>query len=90
MVAHNVYRKAESVQWQSLDDGAVLLELDSGHYYTLNDVAQRIWELLDGAHSLEAIMAIVLQEFDVTGELLERDMTELVERLIADKLIILV
>jgi hypothetical protein len=82
-----VYYRSASVQWQPLEDGAVVLELESGNYYTLNDVAQRIWDLLDGERSLEEIQAIVQEEFDVSEETVNRDLRELIEFLVAEKLI---
>lgn len=67
-----------------IDGEAVLLDLSSGRYLGLNDVATRVWELVAKGERFEAIRAALLAEFDVPPEILERDLdalfTEMVTR----------
>ncbi len=63
-----------------LDGEAVLLDLASGKYLGLNDVATRVWELLGEGQTLAAIRAALLDEFDVAPEVLDGDL----ERLLGD------
>ena len=46
--------------------------------YTLNETAGRIWELIDGQHTLGEIRDTLVQEYNVTPEEAEVDLTELV------------
>jgi hypothetical protein len=49
-----------------------LADLDS--IFVLNDVASRIWELIDGQRSVGAIRAQILAEFDVVAAQAETDL----------------
>jgi len=54
-------------------------EVDS--IYTLNEVAARIWELIDGVNSVAAIRDTIVHEYDVTTEEAERDLINLLGQL---------
>ncbi len=49
--------------------------------YTLNEVAARIWELIDGKRRACQIRDTIIEEFDVTPEQAEDDLLELLEKL---------
>jgi hypothetical protein len=58
----------------------VILDLVSGRYLGLNDVATRVWELLGEGLSVGAIRTALLDEFDVSRDVLDQDL----DRLFAD------
>jgi hypothetical protein len=60
-----------------LDGEAVLLDLGSGKYLGLNEVATRAWEMLGEGKAFGAIRAALLEEFDVQPDVLERDLDQL-------------
>ena len=70
-----------------LEDEAVLLNLASGVYYSLNPVGTAIWEQLTGRQSLEEILENVRQQFEVTEEAARQDLVALVSRLREEGLI---
>lgn len=49
--------------------------------YTLNEMAARIWELIDGERKIEEIRDILLEEFDVTCEKIEKDLAKYIREL---------
>lgn len=67
----------QDVVFRSVDGEAVLLHLASGHYFSLNEVGTRIWELLSQDGSLRSAHAAMLQEYDVDADRLEADIVEL-------------
>jgi hypothetical protein len=54
---------------------------DMASIYVLNDTGSRIWDLLDGQHSLSDIQEILVQEYDVSREVAETDVAEIIEQL---------
>jgi len=55
---------SSAVIFKRLDDGAVAYDSAAEVYYGLNDVAARIWELLDGADvTLDALVAALRAEY---------------------------
>ena len=60
-----------------IDGQAVLLDLASGKYLGLNEVATRAWELLGEGKTFGAIRAALLAEFDVPADVLDGDLDQL-------------
>lgn len=71
----------EHVVFRKIDDAVVALNLDSGQYYTLNEVGSRMWILLDEQRSQESIVDDIVSEYDVAHENVERDLLNLLEDL---------
>ncbi len=60
---------------------AVILNLNSGVYFSLNRVGARIWELIQKPRSVHEIQDAILKEFNVEPERCERDVIRLLEQL---------
>jgi hypothetical protein len=63
---------------------AVILGVDVGEYFGLNEVGARVWQLIQEPTAVQAICAAILDEYDVTEEECQRDVLELLSDL-ADK-----
>jgi hypothetical protein len=66
----------------------VLLDIDSGEYFSTNDVGALIWELIDGARSVSAIAEAVAAEFEVELDVVQGDVMELVDELAREALLL--
>lgn len=64
-----------------LSGESIVLELDSGVYYGLNDVAARVWALAQSPVTLHAVVRTLLDEYDVDRDQCERDVLGLVHDL---------
>jgi len=54
---------------------------DIDHIYAINEVAGRIWELIDGTRQLKDIRDILVDEYDVNPEEAEGDIVEFLQQL---------
>jgi hypothetical protein len=68
-------------------DTTVLLDVNGGMYYTLNEVAGRVWELVGREVPLPRIVEQLQEEYEVAPETLAADTAALIERLLSAKLI---
>jgi hypothetical protein len=82
-----VFERSADVNSTVLDREAVLLNLESGVYYTLNPVGAAIWDLLDGERSLGKILDGVCERFDVSVPVAQRDVAALASQLRREGLI---
>jgi hypothetical protein len=89
---HKLYRSSTAVVKREIADETILVpirksaeELDS--IYTVNEVAARIWDLMDGKKTVTEIKKTILNEYDVTPEELDRDVEELISKLLSERLI---
>lgn len=75
------------VMARQVGDETVILDLGSGTYFGLDPVGARIWQLMGEAKTLGEICGTMMDEYDVSREALERDVVELADKLLEQKLI---
>jgi hypothetical protein len=75
------------VMARQVGDETVLLHLGSGSYFGLDPVGTRIWHLLSEGKTPPDIRDLLVTEFEVTREQLERDIERLLLELLAQGLI---
>lgn len=80
-------RTAPDVMIQEVGDESVLLDLKTERYLGLNEVGTRMWRVLLESDSIQAAYETLLAEYDVTPQLLEEDLRDLLDRLLANALI---
>ena len=72
---------------RELQGEGVLLQLDSGEYFGLDEVGQRMWALLVEHGDLSVVAARLADEFDAEPDVLSRDLNELVDDLVSRRLL---
>ena len=75
------------VHYTVLDGEAVLLNVQNGHYYTLNRVGTVAWELFTGDKTLKEVHQIICSRFDVSTDQAGADLVALVTHLDKEGLI---
>ena len=80
------YQKNPDIVSRKIADEYILVPIrqnvgDLESIYTLNEVAARIWELIDGKRKIKEIKDKIMEEFEVTPEEIEKDLTELLQKL---------
>lgn len=81
-------KRRESVVAQVVGGEAMLLDIESGTYFSLNHVGSRIWELCDGTRSTTDIISAICVEFDVAEEMVAADTREVLDEFHKEKLIV--
>lgn len=61
--------------------------VDLDNIFVLNPLAGFIWERLDGTHTLEAIVADIVENFEVASEQASADAADLVGQLLQNDLV---
>lgn len=87
-----IYRKREDVVSRRVGDEVVIVPIrnnvgDLDSVYTLNEVAARVWSLLDGRHDSESVIEVICREFEVAPDVATSDVGELFASLEEAKLI---
>ncbi len=81
------FHRTQETPWNTIDEEAVVLNLDNGHYYVLNETGRRVWELLDGQRSVAQIAALICKEYDVDEQQAMADVIKLMKELTAEGLV---
>lgn len=87
MLSRTLLLPSPNVQGTNMDGEAVLLDLSTGRYYTLNRVGSVIWEHCTGHHTISDIQAVLCDRFDVAPERALEDLVSLVNELIQEGLL---
>jgi pyrroloquinoline quinone biosynthesis protein D len=74
-------RREPSTAWRVIDGEAVMVLPSTGKVHTLNAVATRFWQLIDGERSLAAIAALLAEEFDAPADQIAGDCRQFVVEL---------
>ena len=77
---------APDVVFRELDGEAVILNLESGIYFGLDQVGTRIWRLIQEHGALQKVFETMCDEYDVGSDTLEHDLLQLVDELCEKKL----
>ncbi len=72
---------------QELQGESVLLNVNSGRYFGLDEVGTRMWAVLTSSESIEQACETLLAEYDVEGEKLRQDVTDLIAKLVEHGLV---
>lgn len=78
---------APDVLFRKFGSEAVLLHLGTERYFSLNDSALRMWELLSSGHGPQDVAATVAEEYDVDRQTVAADVKALLAELSSLKLI---
>jgi Coenzyme PQQ synthesis protein D (PqqD) len=78
---NSVFGRRDRVIAQQVEGQSVLLDVDSGEYFALNEVGGLVWELCDGSHSVASMVDVICGQYDVESAVVLTDATELLEGL---------
>ena len=81
------YLRNDNFVFRRIEDETILVPIrdnvgDLGSIYNLNEIGAFIWEHLDGEHDLDAIIDLMLNEYDVPSGQAEDDLIEFVADLL--------
>ncbi len=64
---HTRYRPTSDALFATLSDGAVVLDIQTKKYFSLNDTGARIWALIREGLNTNDIVSVLLGEYDVSA-----------------------
>ena len=77
----SLIQRAPNVSFESFDDEYLAIDGESGYCYNLNEVAWRVWELIDAPRGLGQVCDLVCRQYAVDSATCQADVTELAEQL---------
>ena len=83
----DVVTHGEEQVFTVVDGEAVLMSVENGKYYKLDDIGTRIWVLIETPTAVGALCDQLVQEFQVEHATCEADVQVLLSRLLRNDLI---
>ena len=72
---------------RTVGDEMILLDLETGTYFTLNSIGAIIWRGLETSVSFETMATAIVEQYEVDAVTALADIDEYVEQLIAEGLV---
>ena len=85
----SILQRAESVTFEIVTDEAILIDINTGTYFSLNEVGTEFWEMLDGVNTIEQHAATIATKYEVETSMVVDDLLELAAEMGKDDLIII-
>jgi hypothetical protein len=86
-VAPGAIRIPDHVVYREFEGEAIVLELESGTYFGLDEVGARVWRLIAEGTSRDDIVARLMTEYDVEEPRLRADLDGLLAELARRRLV---
>lgn len=80
-------KRKKDILCKVVDGKGVLLDLNTGAYYTLNDMGIKVWNLCDGKSNVKAIQSRVAVPFGKNAVKVRLDVEKFLKRLKKEKLL---
>ena len=78
---------SETVFAQEVDGEMVLLDMESENYFGLDEVGTAIWQAMQEKETLHEVLDALLEQYEVEAEVLERDLSNFVTKLLESGLV---
>ena len=82
-----MYKIPETSVNQKVGDELVILNLESGHYFGLDEIGARMVELIGKHGEVDKVVACLVEEYDASQSQIKDDLEELLNELLKNKLI---
>jgi hypothetical protein len=80
-------RPGEGVLFQRLKDEAILLNLNSGVYFGLDEVGTEVWALMPEFDSVRNLARVIADRYSVSMEQCQRDLLDLMQQMLEQGLV---
>jgi coenzyme PQQ biosynthesis protein PqqD len=81
-------RQRDRVLTQRAAGQWILLDLDGGQYYALDEVSGRIWDLCDGSRDVAGLVAALCEDFEAPAETVEADVLAFLGEMVEERLVV--
>ena len=83
-----ILSRRDGVVFRKASEELVLLDVESGQYYSVNEVGARAWDLCDGSRSVAEIIEIMCREYDAPEGTIRTDVTLLLQDLVSEDVLV--
>lgn len=71
-----------------LDDETILMSIEQGAYYGMEQTARRVWELVEQPRMVADLCRQLAEEYSVEPAVCERDVIDFLEELLKENLVV--
>ena len=87
ITTETVIKQIEEIVASDIDGETVMMSVENGKYYGLDDTWSRIWELIERPVRVSDLIDRLLERFDVDRETCEKDVLKFLSELNDDMIV---
>lgn len=80
------FKRSPKVSFRAAEDELVLLHIETGNYYTLNETGRHIWEYCSEPRNLAEIVEYMTSVYNIPADQVQRDIVSYVQFLYKENL----
>jgi hypothetical protein len=88
ILAEHRYKAPDNYSWRDVNNELVVLNLQSGEYFTFNDVGRLIWLSLNDGKTVKDTSRSVVEQYATTEEKAVTDVRSFIDNLLSEHLLI--
>jgi hypothetical protein len=88
MQATAIPQHSPNATHQAVGEEAILININTGSYYSLNDTGSLFWSLIDGQRSIADCAQLIATEYEVEADEVAVDLLELAAEFASEGLIL--
>lgn len=81
--------KNSDIYSSEIDDEVIMMNIDNNSYYTITEIGNRIWVLMDSLNTPQAICQQLMEEFEVSTEQCQKEVLQFLNQLLENNVVIL-
>ena len=82
-----IYQASSEYLYSEIDSEAVILDINSGTYYGLNEIGNQIWQWIQTPKTESQLLEYLLKEYEVSREVAKADVRALLQDMLNNGLI---
>lgn len=86
MTPETILSRTANVAYEVVAGETMLVDLNTGIYFSLNEVGTLFWERLDGQQTIAEHAAALAARYDVAVQRVTQDLVRLADKLVTEKL----
>lgn len=83
-----IIQRRNDLLFNEVDGEVVMLSIENGEYYGMDQVGSRIWELIEQPIKIKELVACLIQEYKASEEICTTDLLSFISKLRDKKILI--
>ena len=90
ITANRIFKRSPNATYQTVAGEAILIDLNSGSYYSLNETGTWLWEHLDGKRTVGELATELAVACDIPDQvdMVQNDLIDLATNLLKERLVV--
>lgn len=84
----SVLTRSASASYEVVADEAIIIDVNTGTYFSLNTIGTEFWQMLDGVQTIGQHATAIAEKYSVDAQMVTGDMLEVAQKMVDDNLAI--